>query len=104
MRRALAIAFCLCCTAAAPKLAITEIQYDPKSEESDDQQTEWVEIRNFERTSVNLKGYQITSGSKARPHDAKQRFVLGDINIAPGQYLVIGIGTKQAYEGLDLPA
>src|SRR5207248_2595281 len=90
--------------AAGPKLAITEIQYDPKSEESDDLQTEWVEIRNFESTSINLKGFQITSGSKSKPHDPKQRFVLGDINIAPGQYIVIGVGTKQAYEGLELPA
>src|SRR5690349_21033417 len=72
---------------AAPKLVITEIQYDPSSEESDDQQTEWVEIQNVGAESVNLKGYQLTSGSKAKPHDAKQRFVLGEISIAPGAYM-----------------
>src|SRR5580765_1986287 len=98
MRRILAMIACLWCVGAGPKLAITEIQYDPKSEESDDLQTEWVEIRNFDSSSINLKGFQITSGSKSKPHDAKQRFVLGDINIAPGQYLVIGIVKKEAYD------
>ena len=88
---------------AAPKLVITEIQYDPSSEESDDQQTEWVEIQNVGAESVNLKGYQLTSGSKAKPHDAKQRFVLGDLSIAPGAYMVIGIGSKSCYEEFDLP-
>jgi hypothetical protein len=88
---------------AGPKLAISEIQYDPSSEESDDQQTEWVEIHNYGTESVSLKGFAITSGSKAKPHDAKQRFVLGELTIAPGQYLVIGIGAKSCYEEYDLP-
>jgi len=104
LRKSALLALCLSCLAAAPKLAITEIQYDPKSEESDDIQTEWVEFKNFGDQSINLKGYQLTSGSKARPHDAKQRFVLGDISIAPGQYIVVGIGTKAAYEDLELPS
>ena len=103
LRRVGLALLCLCCVAAAPKIVITEIQYDPKSEESDDQQTEWVEIRNLGAESLNLKGFQLTSGSKAKPHAAKQRFVLGDLSIAPGQYMVIGIGTKAAYEGLGLP-
>jgi hypothetical protein len=97
------LALCLLCVAAAPKLAITEIQYDPRSEESDDQQTEWVEIWNYGAESVDLKGFQITSGSKARPHDAKQRFVLGAISIAPQQHLVIGIGTRECYSDFELP-
>jgi hypothetical protein len=101
-RHILAIA-CLGCLAAAPKLVITEIQYDPRSQESDDQQTEWVEIANLGQQSVSLKGYQLTSGSKAKPHDPKQRFVLGDVSVAPQQHIVIGIGTKEAYKDLELP-
>jgi hypothetical protein len=95
---------CASVIAAPPKLIVTEIQYDPSSEESDDQQTEWVEIHNAGDAAVNLKGYQITSGSKAKPHDAKQRFVLGDISIAAGAYLVIGVGDKSDYEEFDLPS
>src|SRR5207248_11791230 len=67
--------------AAAPKLVITEIMYDPTSPESDDQQTEWVEIQNLGEQTINLQGYQITSGSKTRPHDPKQRFVIRDAKI-----------------------
>ena len=89
--------------AQTPKLVITEIQYDPASEESDDLQTEWVEIQNIGRMRINLEGLQITSGTKARPHDPKQRFVLGRIILAPGERAVIGVGTPQAYEGLNLP-
>src|SRR4051794_25160865 len=36
----------LVAASAPPKLVITEIMYDPLSPESDDQQTEWVEIHN----------------------------------------------------------
>ena len=100
---AVVLLLCASAFAAPPKLIITEIQYDPSSEESDDQQTEWVEIQNVGDTSVNLRGFQITSGSKAKPHDAKQRFVLGDISIAPGAYLVIGVGDKADYQEYDLP-
>jgi hypothetical protein len=77
--------------------------YDPRSQESDDQQTEWVEIWNFGRDSVHLKGFQITSGSKARPHAARQRLILGDMTMPAGAYLVIGIGNRKAYQGLGLP-
>src|SRR6266496_3886069 len=41
---------------AAPKLVITEIMYDPTSPESDDQQTEWVEIQNAGAQTINLQG------------------------------------------------
>jgi hypothetical protein len=85
------------------KLAITEIMYDPRSQETDDQQTEWVEVQNFGVEAVSLKGFQLTSGSKAKPHDPKQRFIIGDVTIAPGEYLLIGIGAKECYEKLDLP-
>ncbi len=96
---------CFCASAlAVPKLIITEIQYDPSSEESDDQQTEWVEIQNLGDAAVSLKGYQITSGSKAKPHDPKQRFVLGEMSIAPHAYLIIGVGDKSDYQELDLPS
>jgi hypothetical protein len=104
MKRAILVLACLGCIAAAPRLIITEIQYDPSSEESDDQQTEWVEIQNVGPSAVNLKGLQLTSGSKAKPHDPKQRFVLGDITIAPGAYAVIGIGSKANYEEFELPS
>jgi hypothetical protein len=89
--------------AGRPKIAITEIMYDPKSQESDDQQTEWVELQNFGDEAVSLKGFQLTSGSKAKPHDPKQSFLIGDVTVAPGEYLLIGIGRKECYEKLDLP-
>src|SRR5436309_1904281 len=88
---------------AAPKLVITEIMYDPTSPESDDQQTEWVEIQNLGEQTINLQGYQITSGSKTRPHDPKQRFVIRDAKIEPGKYLLIGVGSASAYAPFNLP-
>jgi hypothetical protein len=103
------LVLCLFCLSAAParpsgpRLIITEIQYDPASEESDDLQTEWVEICNNGNAPANLQGYQLTSGTKARPHDPKQRFVLGNVTLKPGEHAVIGIGTPAAYENLNLP-
>jgi hypothetical protein len=88
---------------AAPKLVITEIMYDPTSPESDDQQTEWVELQNCGDASVDLQGMQITSGSKTKPHDPKQRYVLRSGTIAPGAYFVIGIGSQSAYANFNLP-
>ncbi len=88
---------------AAPKLVITEIMYDPTSPESDDQQTEWVEIQNCGDTSVDVQGMQITSGSKTKPHDPKQRYVLRSGTIAPGGYFLIGVGPQSAYANLNLP-
>jgi hypothetical protein len=88
---------------AAPKLVITEIMYDPTSPESDDQQTEWVEIQNVSEQMINLQGYQITSGSKTKPHDPKQRFVIRDAKVEPGKYLLIGIGSSSAYANFNLP-
>ena len=87
-----------------PKLVITEIQYNPTSPEQDEQQTEWIEIRNAGGESVNLKGLQLTSGTKSKPGDPKQRYVLGEATVAPGAYAVIGIGTPDSYKDLDLPA
>jgi hypothetical protein len=86
-----------------PRLVITEIQYNPTSSEQDETQTEWVEIRNDGAASANLKGLQLTSGTKTKPGDAKQRYVLGDVTIAPGAYVVIGIGTADSYAELGLP-
>jgi hypothetical protein len=77
--------------------------YDPKSQESDDQQTEWVEFKNFGDEEVSLKGFAVTSGSKAKPHDAKQRFVIGDVVLEAGAYAVVGIGKKECYQEFDLP-
>jgi hypothetical protein len=91
-------------SASGAKLVITEIMYDPLSSESDDQQTEWVEIRNVGPSAVNLQGFQLTSGSKQKPHDAKQRFVIGNVAIAPGAYAVIGVGAEPCYKDFDLPA
>jgi len=85
------------------KLVITEIMYDPLSPESDDQQTEWVEIRNVGPAAVNLEGFQLTSGSKQKPHDAKQRCVLGNVSVAPGEYAVIGVGAESCYKDFGLP-
>src|SRR5688572_9212667 len=61
-----------------PSLVITEIMYDPQSPESDDVQTEWVEIHNRGAQPANLRGLQITSGGRGKVHDAKQKFVLPD--------------------------
>jgi hypothetical protein len=89
--------------AAAPRLIITEIMYDPTSPESDDQQTEWVEIQNAGDSPVNLQGYQLTSGTKADPHAARQKYVFRDVVIAPHAYLVIGIGSASMYQPYGLP-
>src|SRR2546426_865749 len=89
--------------AAPSRLALAAIQYDPLSSESDDKQTEWVEIHNAGPDAVDLEGFQLTSGSAAKPHDAKQRYVFGKLVIAPDQYLAVGVGTRQSYDGLGLP-
>ena len=89
--------------ASPPKLVITEIMYDPLSSESDDQQTEWVEIHNPGQQSASLQGFQLTSGTKSKPHDARQRFVLGDVSVPAKGYVVIGIGSAASYAGLGLP-
>ena len=86
-----------------PLLVITEIMYDPQSPETDDAQTEWVEILNRGAQTANLKGLQITSGTKGKIHDPKQRFVLGEITLAPGEHAVIGIGASKCYAEFKLP-
>jgi hypothetical protein len=88
---------------AAPQLIITEIMYDPLSSESDDQQTEWVEIHNAGDTPAQLKGDQLTSGTKNKIHDPKQRYVLPDVTIKPNEYAVIGIGAASCYASFGLP-
>jgi hypothetical protein len=89
--------------AAPPRLVITEIQYNPTSSEHDDRQTEWVEVMNIGGASINLKGLQLTSGTRARPRDARQRFILGDVTVPPGGRAVIGIGSPESYADLGLP-
>src|SRR5688572_9663914 len=89
--------------ADAPKLVITEIQFDPQSAERDEKQTEWVEILNPGTEEVSLKGLQLTSGTKAKPEEVKQKFELGDVTVKPGAYVVIGVGTPESFEGLGLP-
>ncbi|MEA2710875.1 MAG: hypothetical protein QOF78_3476 [Phycisphaerales bacterium] len=86
-----------------PALVITEILYDPISSETDDAQTEWVEIQNIGAQPARLAGLQITSGMKGKIHDAKQRFVLPAVTIAPGEYAVIGIGAAACYAEFKLP-
>jgi hypothetical protein len=86
-----------------PSLVITEIMYDPQSGETDDAQTEWVELLNRGAQPVNLKGLQITSGVRGKIHEPKQRFVLGDVTIAAGEHAVIGIGAASCYASLKLP-
>src|SRR5947207_6040901 len=88
---------------AALRLVITEIMYDPTSPESDDQQTEWVEVQNCGDSPVNLQGYQLTSGTKADPHAARQKYTFRDVTIAAHAYLVIGIGSQSMYHPYDLP-
>jgi hypothetical protein len=96
--------FCVLCLAASPpKLVITEIMYDPASPESDEQQTEWVEIQNYGDTPVNLQGCQLTSGTKADPHAARQRYTFRDVTVRPHAYLVVGIGSAGMYQPYDLP-
>ena len=90
--------------ADAPKLVITEIQFDPSSAERDEKQTEWVEIMNAGTEDALLKGLQLTSGTKAKPEEIKQKYTFEDVTVKPGQYVVIGVGTAESYEGLGLPA
>lgn len=87
-----------------PQLVITEIMYDPSSGETDEVQTEWVEIRNVGPQAVNLKGLQISSGTRGKLHDAVQRFVLPEAVVAPGDYAIIAVGTPPCYANLGLPA
>ena len=87
-----------------PSLVITEIMYDPQSGETDDAQTEWVEIKNVGQQPANLRGLQVTSGMRGKLHDAKQKFVLPDRVVAPGEYAVIGIGAARCYSDFNLPA
>src|SRR5688500_8154054 len=86
-----------------PSLVITEIMYGPQSAESDDVQTEWVEIHNRGAQPANLRGLQITSGARGKVHDAKQKFVLPDVTIAANDYALIGIGSASCYADLKLP-
>src|SRR4051812_24248120 len=79
MRRAGAVFLCLLCVGAAPKLAITEIMIDPTSPETEDQQTEWVEIQNYGDVPVKLAGYMLTSGTAAEPHALRQKYVFRDV-------------------------
>jgi len=87
-----------------PKLVITEIMYDPTSPESEENETEWVEIQNFGETSINLQGLMLTSGTTAEPHAAKQKYVFRDASLPPHEYLVIGIGAASCYQDYGLPA
>ena len=88
---------------AAPKLAITEIMVDPISPETDDQQTEWVEIQNYGETPIKLAGYMLTSGTAAEPHALRQKYVFRDVTIKPHEYLVVGIGSQALYAPYGLP-
>ena len=90
-------------TQPRPRLVITEIMYDPTSPESDEKETEWIELKNFGEESVNLQGLMLTSGTTAELHAAKQKYVFRDISLAPGGYLVVGVGAAKCYEGFDLP-
>lgn len=89
--------------AEPPKLVISEIQYDPSSPERQEKQTEWVELFNAGTEEVSLKGLQITSGTNSQPEALKQKFSLGEGVLKPGGYIVVGIGTRDSYEGLGLP-
>jgi hypothetical protein len=89
--------------AAVPKLVITEIMYDPTSPESDDQQTEWVEIHNYGEVPVKLGGLMLTSGTAAEPHALRQKYVVRDLTIKPQEYLVVGIGSQSLYAPYGLP-
>ena len=99
----IAILFTSFALAEAPKLIITEIQFDPSSAERDEKQTEWVEIMNAGTEQVSLKGLQLTSGTKAKPEEIKQTFALAEATVKPGEYVVIGVGTPESYESLGLP-
>ncbi len=77
--------------------------YDPRSQETDDLQTEWVEVHNFGDETVHLKGFRVTSGSKAKPQNSNQSYEIADLAVGPGKYLLIGIGRRECYERLGLP-
>jgi hypothetical protein len=96
--------FLLLALGAAPKPVITEIMYDPTSPESEDKQTEWVEIYNAGDGALNLQGWQLTSGTAADPHAARQKYVFRrDVVLAAHGYLVVGVGSASSYDGYDLP-
>ena len=86
-----------------PFLVITEIMYDPQSSESDEVQTEWVEIHNRAAQPINLRGLQVTSGTKGKIHDAKQKFVLPDVMVGAGEHAIIGIGAASCYAEFKMP-
>jgi len=90
-------------TQPRPKLVITEIMYDPTSPESDEKETEWIEIFNFGDDSVNLQGMMLTSGTTAELHAAKQKYVFRDVSLPPHEYLIVGVGSAASYEGYGLP-
>jgi hypothetical protein len=77
--------------------------YDPLSPESDDQQTEWVEVQNLGDRPADLGGCQLTSGTRADPHAARQKYVFRDLVIPPHGYAVIAIGPTSCYQSLGLP-
>ena len=104
MWKAIPILLASAAFAAAPKPVITEIMYDPTSPESEDRQTEWVEICNFGEEPVNLQGFQLTSGTAADPHAARQKYVFRrDVILPPHGYLVVGVGSASSYDGYGLP-
>ncbi len=90
-------------TQPRPALVITEIMYDPTSPESEDKETEWIEIRNFGEESINLQGMMLTSGTTAELHAAKQKYVFRDVSLPPQGYLIVGVGAASCYEGYGLP-
>lgn len=102
--RVLLVVVAVSSLAAAPKPVITEIMYDPASPESEDRQTEWVEIYNAGDAPANLQGWQLTSGTTADPHAARQKYVFRrDVTIPPHAYLVVGVGSASSYDGYGLP-
>jgi hypothetical protein len=104
MWRAIPILLVSVAFAATPKPVITEIMYDPASPESEEKQTEWVEIYNAGDAPLNLQGWQITSGTAADLHAARQKYVFRrDVILPPHGYLVVGVGSASSYQSYGLP-
>lgn len=69
--------------AAYPSITINELLIDPAPPLTD-ANDEFVELYNHQSTAVNLKGYQLQTGS-----NYKTKAVLPDLTLAPGEYAVL---------------
>ncbi len=67
--------------APVPQIVINEIMYNPSDEQGSDDYFEWIELYNATIETVNLKNWEISDGEAS--------YILPDVELAPGHYLVI---------------